>query len=168
MTWGKAAELGRPPAHVASLAVVGDTVKLAVDMARSAVKDQADQLIDLRSRAGTLLAAASIAGTFAGATHGSIDTLATLALVAYVCSLGACIYVLLPHELSVEFRGSVLLAAREETGANDEEAYEVVVDWLEQVRGGNNGKLRQLKAWYTAAAVALGLEVVLWIMTLAT
>jgi hypothetical protein len=59
--------------------VVTDTVKLAVEMGRSAVKDQSEQLTDLRSRAGTLLAAASIAGTFAGATHGSIDTLAALA-----------------------------------------------------------------------------------------
>lgn len=148
---------------------VGDTVRLAVDMARAAITDQATQLTDLRSRTGTLLAAASIAGTFAGATHGSIDTLAAFALFAYVCNLGACIYVLLPiHELVLEFRGTVLLSAQREVGASDEEAFESVVNWLEELRGGNNGKLRKLKAWYTVAAVALGLEVVLWIMTLAT
>jgi hypothetical protein len=76
--------------------------------------------------------------------------------------------VLLPHELAIEFRGTVLLAARAETGASDEEAFEAVVQWLEQVRAGNNGSLRKLKNWYTAAAGALGAEVVLWILTLAT
>jgi hypothetical protein len=147
--------------------VVGDTVRLAVDLGRSAIKNQADQLTDLRSRAGTLLAAASIAGTFAGVTHGSIDTMAALALFAYLCSVGACIYVLLPHDLSTEFRGTVLLSAREEAGASDEEVFEALVQWLEQVRAANNGKLRGLKGWYTAAAAALGVEVVLWILTLA-
>jgi len=135
---------------------------------RSAIRDQAEQLTDLRSRAGTLLAAASIAGTFAGATHGSIDTMAALALIAYLCNLAACIYVLLPHELSIEVRGTVLLGARKETGASDAEAFEAVVQWLEQVRAGNSGSLRRLKNWYTAAAAALGAEVVLWILTLAT
>jgi hypothetical protein len=42
------------------------------------------------------------------------------------------------------------------------------VQWLEQVRAGNSGSLRRLKNWYTAAAAALGAEVVLWILTLAT
>jgi hypothetical protein len=130
--------------------VVGDTIRLAVDMGRSAVKDQADQLNDLRSRAGTLLAAAAIA------------------LIAYLCCVGACIYVLLPHELSIEFRGTVLLKSRDEVGASDEEAHEAVVQWLENVRADNSGKLRKLKEWYTAAAIALGAEVAFWILTLAT
>lgn len=85
--------------------MVSDTVKLALDLSRSAVSDQAARLIDLRSRAGTLLAAASIAGSFAGVTHGTLDTFAVLALLAYVIIVGACLYVLMPHKLETEFRG---------------------------------------------------------------
>jgi hypothetical protein len=39
--------------------------------------------------------------------------------------------------------------------------------WLEQTRDANAGKLEDLTRWYAAAAVALGLEVILWIVALA-
>jgi hypothetical protein len=147
--------------------VVSDTTRLALELSRSAVTDQAERLSDLRSRAGTLLAAASIAGSFSGITLGALDTVAVLALVAYVLCVGACIYVLLPQELSTEFRGSVLLDVSREAGATDDEAYESVVRWLEEVRSDNATTLGDLTRWYAAAAIALGLEVVLWIVALA-
>jgi hypothetical protein len=64
--------------------VVSDTLRLALDLSRSAVTDQAERLGDLRTRAGTLLAAAAIAGSFSGVTHGTLDTVAVFALLAYV------------------------------------------------------------------------------------
>jgi hypothetical protein len=142
-------------------------MRLALELSRSAVNDQAERLSDLRSRAGTLLAAASIAGSFSGLTHGTLDTVAALALIAYVASVGACIYVLMPHRLSTEFRGSVLLRASREAGATDEEAYESAVNWLERIRSQNATKLDDLTRWYAAAAIALGVEVSLWIVALA-
>jgi hypothetical protein len=148
--------------------VVSDVSKLAVELSRAAVKDQAERLSDLRTRAGTLLAAASIAGSFSGLTHGSLDAVAVAALIAYVASVGACIYVLLPHELATEFRGGALLRAQGETGATEDEAFRATVRWLEEVRDGNAGKLGELTRWYAAAAVALGVEVTLWIVALAT
>jgi hypothetical protein len=148
--------------------VVSELPKLAVDLSRSAVNDQAARLSDLRTRAGTLLAAASIAGSFSGVTHGQFDAVVALALIAYVVNLVACIYVLLPHELSTEFRGGALLRVQRESDATDEEAFEAVVQWLEQVRDRNAPKLDVLTRWYAAAAVALGLEVILWIVALAT
>jgi hypothetical protein len=148
--------------------VVSDTLKLALDLSRSAVKDQASRLSDLRTRAGTLLAAASIAGSFSGVTHGALDVVAAAALVAYVTSVAACIYVLMPHRLSTEFRGGVLLNAIREVEATDDEAHEAVVQWLENVRDNNAIKLDDLTRWYAAAAIALGVEVVLWIVALAT
>jgi hypothetical protein len=45
------------------------------------------------------LAAASIAGSFLGVTKGTIDTLAVLALVAYLMSVGTAVYTLLPHRI---------------------------------------------------------------------
>jgi hypothetical protein len=146
--------------------VVSDTMKLALELSRSAVQDQADRLSDLRTRAGTLLAAASISGSFLGVTHGTLDTVAILALVAYLVSVGAAIYTLLPHKLSTEFRGTVLLRDSRKVEATDEEAYESAVRWLEVTRGENAGVLDDLTRWYVVAAVALGVEVVLWIVAL--
>jgi hypothetical protein len=57
-----------------------------------------------------------------------------LALLAYVICVGACIYVLLPHELVTEVRGSVLLNTSREVKATDDEVFETAVTWLEDVR----------------------------------
>jgi hypothetical protein len=148
--------------------VVSDTTKLAYELSRSAVQDQAHRLSDLRTRAGTLLAAASIAGSFLGVTKGTIDTLAVLALIAYAGSVGAAIYTLLPHTLKTEFRGSSLLDVSREVEATDDEAYESVVRWLEAIRDDNADVLDNLTKWYVASAGALGAEVVLWSLALTT
>jgi hypothetical protein len=152
--------------YTLAAAVVSDTMKLALELSRSAVQDQAARLSDLRTRAGTLLAAASISGSFLGVTHGTLDTVAVLALIAYLVSVSAAIYTLMPHKLSTEFRGTVLLEVSREAEATDEEAYEAAVGWLEVTRGQNAGVLDDLTRWYVAAAVALGVEVVLWIVAL--
>jgi hypothetical protein len=146
--------------------VVSDTNKLAYELSRSALLDQTERLHDLRTRAGTLLAAASIAGSFLGVTRGAIDTLGVLALIAYLASVGTAVYTLLPHELTTEFRGTALLREARDADATDDEAYEAAVNWLERIRSENVGVLDRLAAWYVASAVALGVEVVLWTLSL--
>jgi hypothetical protein len=143
-------------------------MRLALDLSRSAVTDQAERLGDLRSRAGTLLAAAAIAGSFSGMTRGTLDTVAVAALLAYVFCVAACIYVLMPHELATEFRGTIVVQISREVDATDEEVYESAVNWLEHTRTENAIKLDDLTRWYAAAAAALGIEVALWIVALAT
>jgi hypothetical protein len=142
-------------------------MQLALDLSRSAVTDQAARLSDLRSRAGTLLAAAAIAGSFSGVTHGTLDAIAVGALLAYLFCVGACIYVLMPHKLATEFRGTILLQVSREAGATDEETYSAADNWLEVTRAENAVKLDDLTRWYAAAATALGLEVAPWIVALA-
>jgi hypothetical protein len=155
--------------HVyARLAVVSDTIRLAYELSRSAVNDQAHRLSDLRTRAGTLLAAASISGSFLGVTHGTLDTVAVLALIAYLVSVGAAIYTLMPHLLKTEFRGSVLLGIGREIDATDDETYEAITGWLEVTRDENAIVLDKLTKWYVAAAGALGVEVILWTVALTT
>jgi hypothetical protein len=149
------------------VSVVNETTKLAVELSRSTMRDQADRLRDLRTRTGMLLASASIAGSFSGATRGVLDTYAVCALFAYLICVGACLYVLMPHTLATEFRGSVLLKTAHEADATDQEAYEAVVPWIEQVRDENAIKLDDLTRWYAVGAVALGFEVTLWILALA-
>jgi hypothetical protein len=48
------------------------------------LSEQEKRLADLRSRSGTILAGASIAGSFLATKNGDVDTFAALAIVAYV------------------------------------------------------------------------------------
>jgi hypothetical protein len=123
-------------------------------------------LPDLRTRAGTILAAASIAGSFLAAKNGSIDTPAVLAIIAYVACVGAAVYVLLPHELVLEFRGSVVNDLEYQRGGGLDAAYEAVTEWLEDFHDSNAGTLRALGRWYTIACAALGVEVLLWTLSI--
>ncbi len=148
--------------------MVCDTNRLAYELSRSALTDQSERLSDLRTRAGTVLAAASIAGSFLGVTRGSIETLSVLALLAYLVSVGAAVYTLLPHRLTTEFRGTALLRVADDVGATDDEAFEATVRWLEHISATNVGVLARLTHWYIAAAVALGIEVSLWTLALTT
>jgi hypothetical protein len=148
--------------------MVSDTTRLAVELSRSAVQDQANRLSDLRARAGTLLAAASIAGSFLGVTRGTIDTFTVLALIAYLVCVGAVIYTLMPHTLTTEFRGSALITTKRDFEATDENGFETAVLWLEGFLEENADVLDRLTKWYVAAAGALGAEVLLWSLALAT
>jgi hypothetical protein len=145
---------------------VADSVQhLAYELTRGSLSEQEQRLSDLRTRAGTILAAASIAGSFLAAKNGSIDTPAVLAIVAYVACVGAAVYVLLPHELVLEFRGSVVNELEYERGGGLEAAYEAVTEWLEDFHESNAGALRALGRWYTVACAALAVEVVLWTLS---
>jgi hypothetical protein len=96
----------------------------------------------------------------------SIDTPAVLAIVAYVACVGAAVYVLLPHELVLEFRGSVVNELEYERGGGLDAAYEAVTEWLEEFHESNAGTLRGLGRWYTIACAALGAEVLLWTLSI--
>jgi hypothetical protein len=87
------------------------------DLSLKAVEEQESRLADLRSRTGTLPAAASLAASFLGGQSirtGELRFLGVLAIVAYVACVAACIKVLLPHRLVFSFRGSVLVRAARE------------------------------------------------------
>jgi len=118
--------------------------ELAFDLSRSSLGEQEKRLSDLRTRAGTVLAAASIAGSFLATKHGTLDTTAVLAIVSYVACVGAAIYVLLPHELVLEFRGSVVAEIADQVGGGLPSAYAAVTEWLEAFHARNREKLDEL------------------------
>jgi len=78
----------------------------------------------------------------------------------------AAVYVLLPHELVLEFRGSVVTELDDEHGGGIEAAYEAVTEWPEGFHDSNGGKLQALGRWYTAACAALGAEVLFWTLSI--
>jgi hypothetical protein len=146
----------------ASLAETGYELSL------KAIEEQENRLGDLRGRTGTLLAAASLAASFLGGQSirtGELRFLGVLAIVAYLGCVAASIKVLLPHRLVLSFRGSVLLqAAREAAVVELEDALEAAMGWIESFIEANRSELEGLTRWYTAACLALGLEIVLWLL----
>lgn len=146
----------------ASLAETGYELSL------KAVEEQESRLADLRGRTGTLLAAASLAASFLGGQSiraGDLELLGAVAIVANVGCLGACIKVLLPHRLVFSFRGSVLLQAARDAGVEAlEDALESAMNWVESFIDANRSELDALTRWYTGACLALGLEIVLWLL----
>jgi len=143
--------------------------ELAFDLSLGAIRQQETRLNELRSRTGTLLAAAAVAASFFGARAvggAKLDVLAVLALIGFSCCSGACLYVLLPHELVLEFRGSVLQDAAAQVEATLDDAHAAAAEWIDGFHTTNRDTLAGLTRWYTAAVVALGVEIVLWTVSL--
>lgn len=120
-----------------------------------ALREQERAVAALRTRAGTVLAAASVSGSFLGTkvSHGSLDVWAVLALVAFVLCVGAAIYVLLPHKLVFAFRGRALLAASDHEGIDDvAEAYRAAGIWIAPMLESNRNTIGDLSGWFRSAA----------------
>jgi hypothetical protein len=121
--------------------------ELAFDLSRSAIEQQEKRQGELRARAATVLAAGSIAGSFlAGQAvkDGTLDGFGLAAIAAYLGCVVTSIYVLLPHELVLEFRGSVALDLALETEADLPSTLRAVTGWLEDFHDANRRVLRRL------------------------
>ena len=137
------------------------------ELSQSAIGEQSERLGELRGRTGTLLAAASLAASFLGGQAiraGDLGIVGGFALLAYLVCVGACIKVLLPHRLVFAFRGSALIDAARETGNDLEATLEAATGWFEAFLEGNRIELERLTRWYTIACLALGAEIVLWLL----
>lgn len=144
--------------------------EFSYQLTADALGEQERALGALRSRAGTVLAAASISGSFLGTkvSHASLDVWAVLALIAFVLCVGAAIYVLLPHQLVFVFRGQALLAASDHEGIDDvTEAYRAAGIWIEPLLESNRDKIADLSDWFAVSCGLLAVEVILWIISLA-
>lgn len=144
--------------------------ELSYQLTADALAEQERSLSGLRTRAGTVLAAASISGSFLGAkaSHGSLDVFAILALGAFVLCLASAIWILLPHELVFAFRGDALLAASDHRGVHDvTEAYRAAGIWIESFLDSNRDRIETLSNWFTISCALLALEVILWTVSVA-
>ncbi|MEA2449034.1 MAG: hypothetical protein QOG63_966 [Thermoleophilaceae bacterium] len=138
--------------------------ELAYDLSRDAIDQQQKRQAELRSRAATVLASASIAGSFlanqAGTRH--LGLLATLAVIAYLLCASATLYVLVRHGLVVEFRGTVALAEADERNADAAMLQRAITKWLDGFHELNRRKLGRLRGAYALSVALLGAEIVLW------
>jgi hypothetical protein len=142
----------------------------AYDLALRAIEQQERRLNELRSRTGTLIAAASVAASLLGSQAprvGSLEASGAAALLAHFVCIASALVVLLPHRLVLEFRASTMLKAADAVdGAQADEILRVASAWIERSHEGNRDKLRRMGRWYTAACAALGIEVVFWTVSL--
>jgi hypothetical protein len=143
--------------------------QFSFELTPSALAEQERALTGLRARAGTVLAAASIAGSFFGAktSHGSLDVWGVLAMIAFALCVGSSIWVLLPHAFVFAFRGETLLAESDHRGvSNVTEAYRTAGIWIEPHLEVNRGKIAGLSNWLAASCALLSAEVILWTLSL--
>jgi hypothetical protein len=143
--------------------------QLSFELTTSALAEQERALSGLRARAGTVLAAASIAGSFFGAktSHGSLGVWGLVAMVSFALCVGSAIWVLLPHAFVFAFRGKALLAESDHGGAsNVMDAYRTAGIWVEPHLEANRRKFVSLSECLAASCVLLVAEVVLWTFTL--
>lgn len=150
--------------------VAASIEEFSYQLTAAALAEQERALNALRTRAGTVVAAASISGSFLGAkvSHGSLDVWAVLALIAFVLCLACAIWVLLPHQLVFAFRGETLLAESDHQGVQDvTEAYRAAGIWIEPHLDTNADKIGDLSDWFTVSCALLAAEVILWTVSLA-
>lgn len=143
--------------------------QFSFELTANALAEQERALTGLRARAGTVLAAASIAGSFFGAktSHGSLGVWGVLAMIAFASCVGSAIWVLLPHAFVFAFRGETLLAESDHRGvSNVTEAYRTAGIWIEPHLEVNRSKIAGLSNWLAASCALLSAEVILWTLSL--
>jgi hypothetical protein len=143
--------------------------QLSFELTVGALGEQERALSALRARAGTVLAAASIAGSFFGAktSHGSLGALGALAMASFALCVASAIWILLPHAFVFAFRGKALLAESDHRGAsNVMEAYRTAGIWVEPHLEANRRKIASLSDCLAASCALLVAEVVLWTLSL--
>lgn len=143
--------------------------QFSYELTAGALAEQERVVAALRARSGTILAAASIAGSFLGtkARQGSLDGWAIAALIMFVLCLSSSVWVLLPHQFVFAVRGETLLAETDHLGVQDvAQAYRAAGIWMEPHLDRNRMKLSKLSGWFTASCVLLAAQIVLWTLSL--
>jgi hypothetical protein len=150
----------------------GQLAALSYDAAIRALDLQERAAEQLRTRTGTLLGASSLTASFLGAQAiqrgGGIGTAAGLALIALTCSVGLCVYVLLPKRgLVFEISPSTLYESLFDIADDEQEMRRRLAYWLEDFWRTNQAKIDRLAHFYLAAAATLMLQLAFWAWALA-
>ena len=143
--------------------------QLSYELTAKALTEQERALSGLRAGAGTVLGAASIAGSFLGAkaSSGSLDAWAIMAMISFALCFVCAIWVLLPHDFALAVGGEDLLALSDDRGVREvAEAYRTASGWLEPYLRANRVTVARLSSWLTVSCMLLAIEVALWTLSL--
>jgi hypothetical protein len=92
-----------------------------------------------------------------------------LALVALACSIGLCVYVLLPERgYAFGMTGPEMYELTFVVAANDDEVRRQLVYWLHEFWVDNERRIERLDRHYVGAATMLMAQLALWTVALAT
>ena len=145
--------------------MAGDLERLAYETALRALDKQEGLLEELRARTGILLAASSLAASFLGRDAfqdpGS-TTVAILALAAFVVSVAASVYILMPKRaLLFSQSGPALYEGLYSVRDDAPEIHRRLAYELYRFWEGNDQRMRNLFRAYRVAAGALVVEILL-------
>jgi hypothetical protein len=151
--------------------VAGEFEQLAYEAALRSLDTQERLLEELRARTGVLLAASSLAASFLGQEalqHPRPAALAVLALAAFVASIGASVFILLPKrglifaEVGAELYEGLYLM-RDDLS----EVYRRLAYNLDRFWKANDKTIIALTRAYSIAAGALVIEILSLVVLLA-
>jgi hypothetical protein len=143
--------------------------QLGFELTADALAEQERALSGLRTRASTVLAAASIAGSFLGAKngHGSLDAWGIMAMISFILCVGGALWVLLPHRLVFALDGKALLAEGDHQQTDDvTAAYRAIGTWIEPHLRANHDKIAWLADCLSMSCALLAAEIILWTLSL--
>ena len=152
-------------------------LRLAYDASVRAIADQSSVLEDLRSRAGTLFAAAAVVTSFLGGqalranAHLVVASYAGLAVATFVLAAILTLIILWPVRLAFSLSASEFLAIVDDREAEDEpvtadEAYRELALRLESNYDLNSPPIQRLFWCFRLAIVCVVAEVSAWIVVL--
>jgi hypothetical protein len=144
---------------------------LAYAESTRAIELQAGMLAELRSRCGTLIAAASLTTAFLGSAaleHQSFDTLAGLAVLAFLCVLGLSLWVIVPRAgWAFSLSAATLLGDWQNGRCGDlAEMKAFVARQIETNWDANDILMRKFYIRFALATGLLGADALLWAIKL--
>jgi hypothetical protein len=141
--------------------------QLSLELTWRSFDEQERYLSSLRSGAGTVLGAASIAASLL-ATHigRTLNVWAAPAVIAYVLCLASALWVLLPRDLVVSLDGAELISDDDDAVADISKAYRAAVRWSKPRLTRNRRTIDQLADWLTLRCLLLTVEIISCVISL--
>jgi hypothetical protein len=142
----------------------------AYELALRALGQQQEVLRELRSRTGTLLAAASITASFLGAQAlgRSTTLLAAPALLAFLASMTLSVSILLPNRrLCFSLGGQAVHGRLHRLAEDEQEVDRRLANWLDSLERRNEPIIEALFRRFRWAGVTLMIEIACWTAELA-
>lgn len=147
---------------------MSETVEeLAYEQALRAIDHQEATLDGLRSRAGVLLATASLATSFFGGKTleaNQNDWSTAIAVVFFVAVLVSVAYVLWPRRWTFVLSGRTILENQAAAPAQLPAAFAFLATTIENHHDANQVKLNTLMRAFRYGSIALAIEVIAWFL----
>jgi hypothetical protein len=149
------------------------TEEIVYDQAVRAVDQQVRQLDELRTRASIILAASGVSTGFLGRTavERGLGLFGYFAMLGFVASALACVWVLLPRwdawEFSINAKELQPYFLDEDEPESPDSLFTYLAEQIQDDFEANSGRLEGLYMWFTWACLALAVEIVLWFLALA-